>query len=965
MDQQKLLAAITDQIPGLVAAYNIVNGQYVYVNNSVKQILGYTPEDFLRGGITFATSIIHPDDLHIILQRNNEALITANASPNPTNGEPIVNFEYRMKHKDGSWRWLHTDGSILSRDAQGKAELVLNISIDISDRKASQQKMETTAKETLSELKNIKYALDQSSIVAITDKAGVIQYVNDKFVKISKYSQTELLGKTHQILNSHYHSKEFIKNLWGTITAGKVWHGELQHQTKDSSRYWVGTTVTPLLDENGQPKQFIAIKNDITHHKQTEEALEQSKAQLESIIQSIQDGITVFDMSGKMIMLNEAEARMVGYTNAEEMKQNLDYFSKHFKLYTPIDKKEVPLEQWPVSRALRGETFSQHELWARRVDIHREWFISFSGSPVFGADGKQSLAVVISRDITERQLAQEQLQKSEYQFRSLIVGIEDHAIFRLDKEGNITSWNEGIEHILGYREAEIVGKSIRIFFTERDQEQGVPQQLLEQAAAEGNSVHEGIRVRKDGTSFYAVVTTTAIFGTDGTIEGFSTVMRDITDLKEAEETIRFQALHDALTGLSNRKALDEHYALAYASAMRNKHKLAVLFLDLDRFKTINDTLGHGIGDMILKEVAHRLQASVRKVDTVARLGGDEFIILLTELHSVQDVTRVAEKILEAFTPVIRVQDQSLHISTSIGIALFPADGQDIYTLLKNADTALYRAKDAGRNRFQYYNYSMNLQSVAKLSLEQDLRNATARGELVMLYQPFVSMKNGTVLGIEALIRWNHPKLGLLLPYDFIPLAEETGMIVPIGKWILHTVCEQGKQLRAHHPNLQMTVNLSARQFAEAELVESISDVVHQTQLEPSALELEITESVAMENISRTSSKLNDLKRMGVSIAIDDFGTGYSSLSYLKRFPVHKLKIDKSFIKHAITDSQDSTIIRAIISMGHSLGLKVCAEGVEDEQQHALLKSMGCDMVQGYLISTPLPFDDLQAWLLSK
>ncbi len=470
-------------------------------------------------------------------------------------------------------------------------------------------------------------------------------------------------------------------------------------------------------------------------------------------------------------------------------------------------------------------------------------------------------------------------------------------------------------------------------------------------------------LRKDGTWTW-LRTEVGILCRDhnNQVQEIFTVSSDISELKEAEDTIRYHAMHDTLTGLANRKALDEHFNVSKSIAIRHGNKIGLIFLDLDRFKTINDTLGHGIGDLVLKEVAERLKKAVRKVDIVARLGGDEFVLLINEVHSAQNIAKVANKILETIRPNMNIQDHNLHVTASMGIAMFADDGQDIYSLLKNADTALYRAKDAGRNRYQFYDYSMNLQSGSKLSLEQDLRTAVTNNELYMEYQPFIDIKSGKVLGVEALVRWKHPKLGIVHPFDFIPLSEEIGMIIPIGKWILENVCRQGQAFeQAGHP-LKMTVNLSARQFSEAELVKTIIDALHKTGYSAQNLEVEITESVAMDNIARTSLKLNDLKELGISISIDDFGTGYSSLSYLKKFPVQKLKIDKSFVKHAITDPQDSTIIRAIISMGKSLGLTVCAEGVEDEHQFALLRSMDCDIAQGYLISKPLPAEQLMQWL---
>ncbi len=716
MDTEQFLNAIADHAPGIVAIHDIQTGKYLYMNRAITKILGYQPEDFINGGLEFAVSLMHPDDLEKTMAANQSALEEANSRPETKKeDEPFVSFEYRLRHKNGEWVWLRTEGTVYERDDKGQVKLILNISLDINERKKNED-----------QLHNLRRTFEQ----------------------------------------------------------------QLSKQTK-------------------------------------------------------------------------------------------------------------------------------------------------------------------------------KLSDSEKMFRRIVEVVEDYAIFHLDNEGRVTSWNEGIGNILGYSAEEIMGKPIRIFFTEEGQKQGEHLRELEDAKSKGTVVQEGIRVRKDGTTFFAVATTTPIWDEKGELQGFSKIMRDVTELKEAEETIRYHALHDTLTGLANRKALDDHFQLTKSSAIRNGHKIALIFLDLDRFKTINDTLGHGIGDLILKEMAQRLKGAVRKIDTVARLGGDEFIILVNEVHTAQSIARVAEKILKAVAPITRVQDHSLHVTASMGIAMFPDDGQDIYSLLKNADTALYRAKDAGRNRYQFYDYSMNMQSVSQLSLEQDLRTSVSNDQMQVYYQPFVNLQTGEVAGVEALVRWNHPQLGTLLPFNFIPLAEETGMIVPLGKWILDTVCKQGKELQDLGQNFKVSLNLSGRQFAETELVDTINIALLETGFKAENLELEITESVAMENIARTSNKLNALKEAGMSIAIDDFGTGYSSLSYLKKFPVQKLKIDKSFVKHAITDPQDSTIIRAIISMGQSLGLSICAEGVETEGQYELLKMMGCDYAQGYLIAKPLSSEQLKKWLLKR
>ncbi len=696
--------------------------------------------------------------------------------------------------------------------------------------------------------------------------------------------------------------------------------------------------------------------------------------------------VTIYSIPlGKYTYVNNSVTTVLGYKPKDFLNGGIEFMGS---LIHPEDLPEVELQnnkalvaantQSPKEQLQNLSTDAEYRMKHKKghwIWVHTE-LSAFSRNE----DGEVAEVLSISTNVTERKEQENQIErlKSEFEilvdkqnkeiqdrekmFRSLIEVVEDYAIFRLDTEGKIRSWNEGVGKILGYTEEEIIGQPTTILFAEDDKAKNLHIEELEKAKSEGTTIQEGIRLRKDGSTFFATVTITPIWDEQGVIEGYSKIIKDVTELKQAEEKIRYHASHDTLTGLANRNSLDEYFTMSKASAIRHGNKMAIIFLDLDRFKTINDTLGHGVGDLLLKEVADRLRSAVRNIDLVARLGGDEFIILVNEVKSAQNVARVANKIIEALLPITRIQDQSLHVTCSMGIAMFPADGQDIFSLLKNSDTALYRAKDAGRNRYQFYDYSMNMQSGSMLSLEQDLRTAVSENQLFMEYQPFTDIATGRVMGVEALVRWNHPKLGILHPFDFIPLAEETGMIVHMGEWIFKTVCEDGKRLRELGYPLKMTVNLSGRQFSENKLVDKICTTLEETGFDANDLEIEITESIAMENVERTSSKLESLKELGISISIDDFGTGYSSLSYLKRFPVQKLKIDQSFVKHAITDGQDRAIIQAIISMAKSMGLTICAEGVESTDQLALLLSMECDYAQGYLISRPLEYDKLTKWL---
>jgi diguanylate cyclase (GGDEF)-like protein len=430
------------------------------------------------------------------------------------------------------------------------------------------------------------------------------------------------------------------------------------------------------------------------------------------------------------------------------------------------------------------------------------------------------------------------------------------------------------------------------------------------------------------------------------------LMRVIT---ERTQTRLFQLAHyDALTGLPNRLLFLDRLRQAMTQANRSERLVAIMLLDLDRFKAVNDTLGHSLGDRLLTHIAERLTACVREGDTIARLGGDEFTVLIPELRHIQDAASIAQKIVEHLDRPFALNGHEVFITPSIGIAFYPFC-EDIEELLVNADTAMYEAKNLGGNNYQFYTYEMRTASHERLALESALRRALDHNELVLHYQPQLDLASGRIVGAEALIRWQHPELGLIAPADFIPLAEETGLIIPIGEWALHAACAQARAWQNRGlPELRVAVNLSARQFYQKDFVATVTDILAQTGLAARHLELELTESTLMQNTAGTVTALTELHQRGVQIAMDDFGTGYSSLSYLKRFPVDRVKIDRSFVADVITDPDDAAIVSAIIAMTRSLGLRVTAEGVETEAQINFLCEQGCHEIQGYLIGRPLP-----------
>jgi diguanylate cyclase (GGDEF)-like protein len=436
-------------------------------------------------------------------------------------------------------------------------------------------------------------------------------------------------------------------------------------------------------------------------------------------------------------------------------------------------------------------------------------------------------------------------------------------------------------------------------------------------------------------------------------------LRILQQRKRADDRVHHIAFHDDLTSLPNRLMLAQRLDQALSRHRRASMKLAILYMNLDRFKVINDSLGHETGDVLLRQVADRLRAQSREGDTVARVGGDEFVVLMENCWNAADISACAQRLVEQLSTPYLLDQKDCHVTLSIGISIFPADGSDSQSLLKAADVAMYRAKELGRNNYQYYLPTMNVHTLERLELESDLRHALERGEFSLHYQPKVEIASGLITGVEALLRWKHPVRGLVPPLDFIPLAEETGLIVPIGEWVLATACArtnawQGRGL----PKLSVAVNLSARQFADSMLLAKLTRIIHASGLDPAYLELEITESVVMANGECAVAVLEKLKHIGVQIAIDDFGTGYSSLAYLKRFPIDTLKVDRSFIRDIPADSGDMKITRAIVAMAHSLRLKVVAEGVETAEQLQFLRSLSCDAVQGYFLYRPLKEDEV-------
>jgi diguanylate cyclase (GGDEF)-like protein/PAS domain S-box-containing protein len=915
----------------LTGAYrSTVDGRILDCNVTFCQMFGYASREEVIGRSAIMAYFSQADRVRFIARLEAE--------------KELTNFEQRMRRKDGSVVWILTSASLVA-DELGEGLVIQGTVNDVTERKRSE--------ETVLRAEEKYRAIFEDSVVGIFQGTpdGQLTSVNRAFAQMLGYdSPEEMLAENPGRASSTLVDPSRMGEWFQQLSEHGVVHGvEFEIYRKDRTTKWARGSLRAIRDASGDIVLHEGTVEDITERKQAEEMLQDSENKYRVLFEDSADATWLMDENG-FVHCNSAALHMFGYSDEVLMLH-------------PADISPAKQADGSCSRTKAGEKMAAAFLNGKE---RFEWLHQRKNGDVFPADvcltaltlsGRKMLLATV-RDITDRKQAEEALLFKtallEAQTETTIDGIlvvdrSDHILLANKQFG----FSFGIpDELLSTRDDLIVLKYVM------DQVED-PDTFVERVKYLNGNRDEKSRdevTLKDGKIFDRY--SAPLVDSKGQYRGRIWYFRDITDRKVAEERIQFLAYHDALTELPHRALLEDRLNNALASALRRHEKVALLFIDLDRLKIINDSFGHSFGDILLKDVAKRLKDCARQQDTVARVGGDEFLVLLSNIKDVADAAIAAERIMEAMKAGFTIQGHSLSLGCSIGISIFPEHGVDSEALIRNADAAMYSAKESGRSNVRFFTDEMNAQAVERLTMDKDLRLALDRKEFFLVYQPQMEIESGRITGLEALIRWRHPEMGLVPPGKFISIAENNGLILPIGEWVLRTACSQARSWQDEGlPAVPVAVNVSAVQFRQAGFCALIRTVLQETGLSPRYLELELTEGLLLSNEDVTLSLLRELKEMGVNLAIDDFGTGYSSLSYLRQFPVDKLKIDQSFIRDVAVNTNDAAIANAIISMAKSLHLKVIAEGVENEGQMSFLREHRCDEIQGYYLSRPISADD--------
>ncbi len=860
------------------------------------------------------------------------------------------------RRRDGTLIWCRVTGSMINPHNQGEGYVWLYE--DITTRRATEEELRQSIRE--------QQLIFDNALIGIAYMRGrTFLRCNRRLEEIFGFPAGALTGKTSRELFASVEDWEASGRRMQAITRqGRGFSGEIRYQRQDGTPIWAHVKGQPIPEGDGQV--WIWIMQDVTRRRQAEEALRQSYSEMEQrvatrtteVSQQLHFMEQLIEAIPGPVFYKDRQGRYLGFN-----QRYIDYLGKpRGELIGATVYDIAPKDLADRYRAADEELFNNPGVQVYETQVQpasgERRDVLFHKATFANPDGNVGGLIGVMFDITERKRMEARMQQAATVFDSSAEGITITA-----PDGSIIAVNRAFTEITGYSESEVLGRNPRILQSDR-QDKDFYREMWDAIIRRGRWQGELWNKRKDGSLFPEWLTVSAVKDAGGNVMHYVGVATDISEIKRANELLDHQAHHDYLTGLPNRLLLEDRLRGALLRGQREETQVAVLFLDLDRFKNINDSLGHHVGDRVLCEVAERFSALTRESDTVARMGGDEFLIVLEGIHDAAMAARIADKILDDLRANPVTLEQEFFVCASIGISLFPQDGADSVTLIKHADAAMYRAKERGRNTYEFFSNDLMQFSLDRFKMETDLRRAIERDELIVYLQPQFSLKTGELLGAEALVRWKHPQQGLVAPERFIPLAEESGLIVALGEWVQHTACRHWAEWAQAglNPGV-LSINVSGVEFRRGHIEDTVRKVLDATRLPPELLELEITESAIMSQAETSIRVLYGLRAMGISLAIDDFGTGYSSLAYLKRLPLNKLKIDQSFVFGLPGDAEDCAIVRAVIALAHSLQLKVIAEGVETEQQREFLAREACDEMQGYLRGNPMPAADFRRHFL--
>lgn len=909
-----------------------VDGSRQYVSPSSVHVLGYGPNVLMSAK---CTELVHPDDIQKLRDGFAEVIEKQHQS---------LVLRYRFRQPDGSWRWCEVVLRNLLDEPDVAAVVAKNR--DITERIRTEQALTKSEAQLASILRVSPVGVFR------TDAQGLCVYVNERWCEIAHLSPEKAMGEGW-IEGVHPDDREKIFEEWNSSVAEKrPFYLEYRFGAPDTRVTWVLGQSIPERDSNDQITGHVGTITDITQRRETEKALQESEIKYARLLKEL-PGMAYRcrnDEDWTAELISDGSLELTGYRASDIIGNTVISLGK---LIHPDDRDWL-WERCQASLNARIRCQNEYRIITANGEVKWVWD---QAQGIYTDSGELVAIEGFISNITERKLAMEQLQLT-----AKVLANSREAIMITDAQKQIVSVNPAFEEMTGYRSDEVIGIPPSILSSgHHDAEfyKTINDLLLDYGYWSGEIWDR----RKNGELYPSWLSITAVRNDDGKTCNYIGIASDISERKKAEDRINFLAHHDVLTGLPNRLLFRERLEQALVHARRQNHIVALLFLDLDNFKIINDSLGHLVGDKLLQEVSRILLECLREMDIIGRQGGDEFILGLKDLKDVHAIGFVVEKILNRLAKPINIDQHVLHTSASIGIAIYPNNGNDFETLLRSADTALYHAKHHGRNTYNFFTEEMNDEAHKRLEIETQLRRAIANDELLLHYQPQIDFKNKKIVSVEALLRWNNPNLGDIAPSLFISIAEECGLIIPIGEWVLNESCRTAKAWQdAGVPPVTVSINLSVLQLQRVDLPELVNKALSSTGLESRYLELEITESMLMHDSEQIIDLLQKLKRLDISIAIDDFGTGYSSLSYLKRFAVNKLKIDQSFVRDLTFDEDDASIVRAVLALGKSFNLVTIAEGIETKEQEEALIQMGCELGQGYFYGMPVPAAEIEQLL---